>query len=88
MWGAPGASVDASARQWGVESRQGAENSARKNIAPFNRTPFNTSENASILLWLSPDLRNVSCACARHSKPVPTRYSEPVAAAVAARRMR
>ena len=52
MCGAPGASVGANARQWGVESRQGAENSARKNIAPFNRTPFNTSENASILLRL------------------------------------
>jgi hypothetical protein len=47
MCGAPGASVGANARQWGVESRQGAENSALKNIAPFNRTPFNTSENAS-----------------------------------------
>ena len=37
-------------RQWGVESRHGAENSALKNIAPFNRTPLNTSENASIVL--------------------------------------
>ena len=55
MCGAPGASVGANARQWGVESRQGAENSALKNIAPFNRTPFNTSENASILLRLPPD---------------------------------
>jgi hypothetical protein len=54
MCGAPGASVGAKTRQWGVESRQGAENSALKNIAPFNRTPFNTSENASIL-QLPPD---------------------------------
>ena len=54
MCGAPGASAGASARQWGVESRQGAENSALKKIAPFNRTPFNTSENASILLRLPP----------------------------------
>ena len=60
MCGAPGASVGANARQWGVESRQGAENSALKNIAPFNRTPFNTSENASILLRLPPDARKVS----------------------------
>src|SRR4029453_3527055 len=55
MCGAPGASVGTNARQWGVESRQGAENSALKNIAPFNRTPFNTSENASILHPLPPD---------------------------------
>ena len=48
MCGAPGASVGANARQWGVESRQGAENSALKNIAPFRRTPFSTSENASM----------------------------------------
>ena len=29
-------------------ARQGAENSALKNIAPFSRTPLRTSENASI----------------------------------------
>jgi hypothetical protein len=39
-----------SVRQWGVESRHGSENAALKNIAPFNRTPFKTAENASILL--------------------------------------
>jgi hypothetical protein len=50
MCGAPGASVDASTRQCGVESRHGAENSALKNIAPFIRTPLRTSENASIVL--------------------------------------
>ena len=50
MCGAPGARVGASVRQWGVESRHGAENSALKNIAPFNRTPLRTSENASIFL--------------------------------------
>ena len=48
MCGASGASVNS--RKCGVESRQGAENSALKNIAPFNRTPFKTSENASIVL--------------------------------------
>jgi hypothetical protein len=51
MCGAPGANTGASARQCGVESRHGAENSALKNIAPFNRTPLRTSENASIDLW-------------------------------------
>jgi hypothetical protein len=50
MCGAPGASVAAITRQWGVESRHGAENSALKNIAPVNRTPRRTSENASIFL--------------------------------------
>ena len=70
MCGAPGASVGANARQWGVESRQGAENSALKNIAPFSRTPFNTSENASIFLRLSPDaLATFRGARAKHSKP-------------------
>jgi hypothetical protein len=70
MCGAPGASVGANARQWGVESRQGAENSALKNIAPFNRTPFNTSENASILLRLPPDAPpKPRGARAKHSKP-------------------
>ena len=54
MCGAPGASVGASTRQWGVESRQGAENSALKNIAPFNRTPLRTSENASIYILRTP----------------------------------
>jgi hypothetical protein len=53
MCGAPGASVDASTRQCGVESRHGAENSALKNIAPVNRTPLKTSENASITLRTS-----------------------------------
>src|SRR6188472_78636 len=62
MCGAPGASVGANTRQWGVESRQGAENSALKNIAPFNRTPFNTSENASILFRLPPDARQTFVA--------------------------
>ena len=65
MCGAPGASVGANTRQWGVESRQGAENSALKNIAPFNRTPFNTSENASILLRLPPDAPQSFVAPAR-----------------------
>src|SRR6476646_4251940 len=50
MCGASGASVDASARELGAEIRHGAENSALKNIAPFNRTPLRTSENASICL--------------------------------------
>ena len=69
MCGAPGASVGANARQWGVESRHGAENSALKNIAPFNRTPFNTSENASILLRLLRTPRQSFVALrAKHSK--------------------
>jgi hypothetical protein len=38
------------ARQWGGESRHASEKAALKNIAPFNRTPFKTSENASIFL--------------------------------------
>src|SRR6476620_2517806 len=50
MCGAPGDSVGASTRQWGVESCHGAENSALKNMAPFRRTPLRTSENASIAL--------------------------------------
>src|SRR6476619_7481391 len=68
MCGAPGASVGASTRQCGVERRQGAENSALKNIAPFNRTPFNTSENASILFRLPPPAK-LRGARAKHSKP-------------------
>src|SRR6478672_3702933 len=40
--------VGANACELGVESRHGAENCALKNIAPFNRTPLRTSENASI----------------------------------------
>ena len=42
--------ADANVLQWGIESRHGAENAALKNIAPFNRTPLRTSENASIFL--------------------------------------
>ncbi|AMY06873.1 hypothetical protein LuPra_00033 [Luteitalea pratensis] len=60
MCGAPGASAGVRTRQWGVESRQGDENSALKNTAPFNRTPFNTSENASILLRLRQDAADTS----------------------------
>ena len=64
MCGAPGASDGVKARQCGVESRQGAENSALKKIAPFNRTPFNTSENASIL---SSFLRTPRIVTRRHA---------------------
>src|SRR3954462_15850459 len=66
MCGAPGASAGASTRQWGVESRQGAENSALKNIAPFNRTPLSTSENASIDLLSSWDVRQSFLASAQN----------------------
>jgi hypothetical protein len=69
MCGAPGASVGAKTRQWGVESRQGAENSALKNIAPFNRTPFNTSENASNPPASSGRRAKFRGARAKHSKP-------------------
>jgi len=68
MCGAPGASVGANARQWGVESRQGAENSALKNIAPFNRTPFNTSGNASTSSRFSGRPAKYGGARAKHSK--------------------
>src|SRR4051812_47018590 len=57
MWGASGASAGASTRQCGVASRQGAENSALKNIAPFIRTPLRTSENASIAFALPAGVR-------------------------------
>ena len=47
---APGDRVHAKPREFGVESRHGAEKFALKNSAPFNRTPLRTSENASIFL--------------------------------------
>jgi hypothetical protein len=47
MCGGSGTSVNS--RQCGVESRHGSEKAALKNNAPFNRTPFKTSENASIV---------------------------------------
>ena len=66
MCGAPGASVGASTRQWGVESRHGAENSALKNIAPFSRTPLRTSENASIASSFGRPAK-FRGTCAKHS---------------------
>src|SRR5262249_1361851 len=62
MCAAPGTSTGASTRQCGVASRQGAENSALKNIAPFKRTPLSTSEKASILRSAK-----FSGVCAKHS---------------------
>ena len=74
---APGARVDASVVEWGVESRHGAENSALKNNAPFNRTPLRTSENASIFLrharqtFVAPVQRILACPMERGSDASP-----------------
>jgi len=45
-----GSGTNVNSRKCGVESRHGSEKAALKNNAPFNRTPFKTSENASIVL--------------------------------------
>ena len=75
IWGAPGDSVGVKTRAWGVESCHGAENSALKNIAPFNRTPLRTSENASI------DLRS-SCGRPAKSRGPRAKDSSPAGLAV------